>query len=98
MAELRYDKANRFTDADGNDIDLKRPQPEYFSFGWSPTDTDVDQTAITNNTVNNIDNSQGFMSGLGKDGANTLVMGIIGLGFAAVVAMGIASRFKRKKK
>ena len=91
MREVAYNSEPSWKDENG------KPIAEEFSFGYSPTDTDVKQTAITNNTVNTIDNSQGFMSGMGKDGASTLIMGVFALAFVAIVGVGLAKKYRKKK-
>jgi len=65
-----------------------------FQIGWS--DTNVSHAGIyTYNTQTVTDNSRGFLSGVA--GVETLVLGLLGLGTFAVLALGISKSIKRKR-
>lgn len=95
MSQETISKRPRTVIAEGESFNPDNMQR--FSFGYTEGST-VDQDSLVQNTINQIDNSQGLFSGLGADGANTIIVGLLAISFLAIVGFGIAAKFKKKKK
>lgn len=66
-----------------------------FQFGWS--DTYVNQQSRVQNTMNISNTNAGFFGGLKDGGAETLVLGLLGIGVLVVVGFGMSKTIKRKR-